>query len=350
MQRRTRTPFTAACVIAAGLAYAGCSEASRTLLQPEEISPLRLSTVNTASAPALFASGLQGASGSTVGPGGELFVTEGAVGRISRVDPETGGVTIFASGLPPSIIGIGGVVDVAFIGSTAYALVTLVDDPLFPTGQVNGIYRVDGPSSFTVIADLGAYNLAHPPTGFDFFVQTGVLYAIESYRGGLLVTDGHLNRVLHVTRDGEITEFKAFGNIVPTGLDIWGNTIYMAEAGPVPHLAEDGRVVEFGPSSTTAMEVASGAPLLVDVERGRGGTLFALSQGDWDGVVAGDPALPNTGALVRVEGDGTLSVVGNTLDRPTSLEFIGNSAYVVTLPGEIWRIDNVSSPPFGASP
>ena len=46
-------------------------------------------------------------------------------------------------------VGIGGVMDVAFIGSTAYALVTLVDDPnLFPTGQVNGIYRIDGPDSY----------------------------------------------------------------------------------------------------------------------------------------------------------------------------------------------------------
>lgn len=38
----------------------------------------------------LLASGLEGASGSTVGPGGALFVTEGAAGRISRIDPRTG--------------------------------------------------------------------------------------------------------------------------------------------------------------------------------------------------------------------------------------------------------------------
>jgi hypothetical protein len=29
--------------------------------------------------------------------------------------------------------------------------------------------------------------------------------------------------------------------------------------------------------------------------------------------------------------------------------FIGNTAYVVTLTGEIWRIDDVSGPPFGVS-
>ena len=51
----------------------------------------------------LLVTGLQGASGSTIGPGGALFVTEGAAGRISRVDPKTGEVTTFASGLPPAI-------------------------------------------------------------------------------------------------------------------------------------------------------------------------------------------------------------------------------------------------------
>ena len=61
------------------------------------------------------------------------------------------------------------------------------------------------------------------------------------------------------------------------------------------------------------------------------------------------PALPNTGALVAVNGDGTFTAVVEELNLPTSVEFIGNSAYVVTLAGEIWRIDDVATPPHGAS-
>ena len=168
--------------------------------------------------------------------------------------------------------------DVAFIGKTAYVLVTLVG-PDVGGSDVVGIYRVDGPDSFTVVADIGAFALSNPPsTPFD--VPTGVQYALETYRGGFLVTDGHHNRVLRVTLDGEVTELIAFDNIVPTGLAVSGNTVYMAEAGPVPHLPEDGKVVSFGPKSPTATEVASGASLLVDVEFGRGRTLYALSQGD----------------------------------------------------------------------
>lgn len=300
--------------------------------------------------PQLLVSGLQGASGSTIGPGGALYVTEGAIGRISRVDPKTGEVSTFTTGLPPSIIGIGGVYDLAFIDGIAYAVVTLVDDPnLFPTGQVNGIYRIDGPNSYTIIADIGAYNLAHPPTGFSFFVSTGVQYAIQTYRGGFLLTDGHLNRILHVTLDGEITEFKRFGNIVPTGLALSGNTVYMSQAGPVPHLPENGKVVSFNQNSPTVTTEAAGARLMVDVEFNRGRTLFGLSQGIWVGGPGdeGSPATANTGALVRVNDDGTFTTVAEGLDRPTSLEFINNTAYVITLTGEIWTINNVAGPPYG---
>jgi hypothetical protein len=289
--------------------------------------------------------GLAGGSGSTVGPGGALFVAEPAAGRISRVDPKTGEVTTYASGLPESLIGLGGVMDVAFIGSTAYALVTLVGSDVGGVDTV-GIYRVDGPESFTVVADIGAFAISNPPET-SFVVPTGVQYALEAYRGGFLVTDGHHNRVLRVTLDGEVSELIAFGNIVPTGLAVAGNTVYMAEAGPVPHLPENGKVVSFGPRSSTATEVASGARLLVDVEFGRGRTLYALAQGVWDGVAEGSPALPNTGSLVKVNEDGTFSVIADGLDRPTSMEFIQNTAYVVTLAGEIWKVDNVSGPPYG---
>lgn len=296
----------------------------------------------------ILVEGLEGATGmgSTIGPGGALYVTEGAAGRISRVDPQSGAITLFVSGLPKAIAPIGGPMDVAFIGDTAYALVTLVGSDIGGSDVV-GIYRVDAPDSFTVIADIGSYAMENPPDT-DFAVPTGVQYALEPYRGGFLVTDGHHNRVLQVTLDGEITEMKAFDNIVPTGLEIRGNTVLMAEAGPNPHLPEEGKVVSFSPNVTTVTEVASGAPLLVDVEYGLGRRLYALSQGNFEGGLPdGAPAMEKTGSLVKVNGDGTLTVIVDGLDRPTSLEFIGNTAYVVSLAGEVWKIEDVSGPPFG---
>ena len=298
----------------------------------------------------LLAAGLQGCIGSTVGPDGALYVPEGAAGRISRIDPHTGQVTSFATGLPKSIVPIGGPIDVAFMGDTAYALVTLVS-PDVGGHDIDGIYRIDGPNRFTVVANIGRWSIAHPPKTA-FFGPTGLQYALETYRGGFLVTDGHHNRVLWVTvdrcqsappeDDSNISELIAFDDIVPTGLAVAGHTIYMAEAGPIPHLPQDGKVVEFGFKSPTATEVASGARLLVGVAFGPRHQLYALAQGVWACCQAGDPALPNTGSLVKVNDDGGFTVVMDRLDRPTSLEFIGNTAYFVSLAGEVWKIEDVS--------
>jgi len=75
----------------------------------------------------LLVSGMASGSGSTIGPDGALYVTEGAGGRVLRVDPHSGHFTTYASGLPKSIVGIGGAMDVAFIDRKAYVLVTLVE-------------------------------------------------------------------------------------------------------------------------------------------------------------------------------------------------------------------------------
>jgi hypothetical protein len=190
-----------------------------------------------------------------------------------------------------------------------------------------------------VVADIGAFAAANPPAT-EFQLPNGLQYALQPYRGGFLVTDGHHNRVYGVTLDGDVTVVIAFGDIIPTGLEVRGNTVYMAEAGPVPHLPQDGKIVSFGPRSPVTT-VAAGAPLLVDVEFGRGRTLYALSQGVWDGAFPGSPALPNTGALVKANENGSFTVILDGLDRPTSLEFIGETAYFVTLTGEIWRIECV---------
>jgi hypothetical protein len=332
--------------ICAGALIAGCDQttAPGPGQDPAVLRPLAVHQTAAPTAVLLTSDLEEGSEGSAIGPSGALYVAEGVPGRISRVDLKSGVVTTFASGLPPSLFGVGGggVVDVAFRGKTAYALVTGVAADAGGSDVV-GLYRVDGPTSFTVVADIGEFNLLNPPTHeFAIELATGFQYALEPYRDGFLVTDGHLNRVLRVTLDGEITELIAFDDIVPTGLTESGNRIYLAEAGPVPHVPEDGKVVSFGPNSPTATEVASGAPLLVDVEFGPGHRLYALSQGDFPvGDPPGSPALPNTGALVEVNKDGTFTVIIDGLDRPTSLEFIGDTAYIVSLAGEIWKIEDV---------
>ena len=286
-------------------------------------------------------------SGSAVGPDGALYVTDGQRGQLQRVDPGSGAVTTVASGLPPQVpaFGVGGAMDVAFLGHTAYVLVTGVGPELGqPDGVVNGIYRVHRDGSVELVADIGTWSVDNPPeTGF--FVPSGVQYSIEPYFGGFLVADGHHNRVLFVTRRGDIRELIAFGNIVPTGLETFGAHILLGQAGPIPHEPQNGKVVAFTPWSDDATDVASGAPLIVDVEFGPRWRLYALSQGIWDldpiPENEGMPASANTGRLLRVDHHGGFDTVTEGLDRPTSVDFIGKRAFVVTLTGKVLRIDDV---------
>jgi hypothetical protein len=81
-----------------------------------------------------------------------------------------------------------------------------------------------------------------------------------------------------------------------------------------------------------------------------GSTLYALAQGEFaPSNPPGSPAQENTGQLLKVNDNGTLTVVVDGLNRPTWLEIIGNTAYVVTLSRQIWTIDNISKPAYGGS-
>jgi hypothetical protein len=297
-------------------------------------------------AESLLADGMKGTVGSTIGPDGAVYVAEGGIGQVTRVDPRTGAKSAYATGLPISLLPIGGAIDVAFVGRTAYVLVTVVGDdiPDDTVNDVDGIYRVDDSDSYTVIADIGDWSKQNPPPpDIDFFLPRGVQYAMQPIRDGFLVTDGHHNRVLKVTMSGEVSLVEQFGNIVPTGITALGPLVFMAEAGPVPHEPSTGKVVAFALWDPEPRDVASGYSLITDVALGACG-LYAVSQGDSPGEVEpGSPALPDSGELLKVNHDGTFSVVVDELDLPTSVTFKRDTAYVLTLNGELWKIDDVSS-------
>ena len=252
----------------------------------------------------LLASGLMGTIGSTIGPDGALYVAEGAVGRITRIDLSNGKATSFASGLPAAVpgVGLGGPIDVAFVGTTAYVLVAVVDSTV-GGHQRDGVYRVDDSGNSTLVADLGTWSFNNPPdpiVPFNYFLPDGVQFALLTVDDGFLVSDGHLNRVLRVSKDGtEIALLKQFNDIVPTGLAKLGNTVFLAELGPVPETPGTGKVVSFGLSDThplaPAHVVASGVSMIVGTRFGAHGKLYALSQGIAPaGIQPGQPASPKS--------------------------------------------------------
>ncbi|MCW2810396.1 MAG: exported protein of unknown function, partial [Friedmanniella sp.] len=123
--------------------------------------------------------------------------------------------------------------------------------------------------------------------------------------------------------------------------------VLMAEAGPDQHRPAHVKDVVQDLRRGTVTTFAYGAPLLDDLETAPRHRTYALSQGRWDypdrPENAGLPASPNTGSLTRVpRHGGQLQTVVSGLDRPTSMEFLGDSAYVVTLTGTVLRIAHVS--------
>ncbi len=336
------------------------------------LSPVGASPKATSPSVTTLTTGIAGANGSAMGPDGALYVTESDTGQILRIDPATGAASVYASGLPTRIAPIGGPMDLVFHGKTAYVLVSLVGE-FFGSPDPTGIYRMDGPDEWTVIADLGAWSQANPPgADIHYFITTGVHYSIDTYRGGFIVAEAHHNKVVHVTRDGDITEVEAFGNTVPTGLETWGEDILVAMAGPQPHLPEDGQILLIEPSIKDDDDddesdddddsesddrksddesdddeefklIAAGGPLLVDVERGRGDSLYGLAQGFFTpGQPDGAPAELGTGELLLSDGEGGFTTVIGGLDQPLSMEIVGTTAYIVGFQGTVVRVDDIT--------
>lgn len=292
------------------------------------------------------------AVGSTVGPDGALYATDSSNGRVQRIEPRRGSVTTYADGLPVQIPGGGGggIQDVAFLGRTAYVLVggvnefwtKLIGSPNAPVTE--GVYRLDrvgsGTTRATLVADVYTWSEAHPPLNSNFFVPGGYTYAMEPYGDGFLVTNAHHNRVLRVRQNGDISVFTDFNaNVVPTGLERVGPAVLVGQAGPLPHTPETGRAVALWRAGGQVVPLASGAPLLVDVEVDQRNRLYGLAQGDWpDGGPEGSPAAPNTGSLMLADRHGQFRSVVSGLDRPTTFELIGETAYVITITGKVLRV------------
>lgn len=293
-------------------------------------------------------------SGSTIGPDGALYVTNGTKGTLLRIDPRTGAATVVGTGLPQRVIDIGGPMDVSFIGDRAYVLVTTVSADVGGSPRsVTGVYRMRPDGTFSVFANLGRWSAKHPPKDPDWFVPSGVQYSMEVWRHGLVVTDAHLGRVIRVDHRGRISELVAFPttNAVPLGLEVAGGRVYVSTAGPIPHVPATAQIGLVRRDGTVKVVAGWGADytgnrgLPVDVEQGRHERIYGLLQGYWNLEPTpeneGFPAAPRTGEIVVVRPDGTFSTVVRRLDRPTSFELVGHTAFVVTLTGKVLRIDGM---------
>jgi sugar lactone lactonase YvrE len=321
---------------------------------------------------AQLAADLRSPINARIGPDGMIYVAEsgsggptdftgadgtvyhnGLTGRISKIDPDTGARTTVLDNLPSNggAEAASGPMDVAFLNGSMYYLQTHGGAAYGFPGTPTGIYKISGGAA-TLVADIGAFNLANPVDDVANHVQFdieagGNPFAMITRDGAFLVTDGNQNQIMKVTETGTVTRLMQFhDHPVSTAITYKGSgPLYTTTLGKFPFKDDDGILWKVDYPAGTATQVAHGAGSLTGAAYGPNGQLYVLAIGRQATTLA--PNLPpwnfGSGRILRVEADGTLTPMVDGLMFPTSLVFDGNTAYVTGLLGDLTKIGGFSS-------
>lgn len=326
----------------------------------------------------VYATGFNNPRGLKFGPDGILYVAEGGPGganstvgqceQVPDAGPYTGSptggriskvvngtrVTItdqFPSSQTQPGLGslVSGVADIAFIGNTMYAITAGSGCSHGVPNTYNGVFRVSSTGHITPIANLSAFQQAHPvanpnpgdfePDGtwYSMIAVRGDLYAVEPNHGELdkITTSGHITRVADIS--------ASQGHIVPTAMDYHGN-FYIGNLNTFPITFGSSRIIKVNPSGYV-LRVASGLTTVLGVAFDRRARMYVLEN------TAGQPfPTPGYGDIVRIDPSGKKTVVVDGLALPTAMTFGPDGAlYVSNLgfgppavlpngPGQVLRI------------